>query len=431
VALALVPPPTPTSAVQAQDLVVGGYSEARTGNPWNLYGSYLSQFRASLADPANFGPGGTVPRTVRLAPPTDVASATTLAGTDVFLIGYVPTFTFTPEERQALRDFAVAGGNLIVSADDVDHSVVDVFGLTQADAGGNTLTVTDPGSPLAAGPFGTATTIQGALSTGFFPSLGPDALPVASNAGGVALAVIPPGRLGPRSGTVVLVADIDVLSNSGQFPNGGAAANAGFIGNLVTYAGLLPQTITFAQPAPFAVGDAPQALSATAEGGAVSFAVASGPCSITAEGRLAAADAGTCEVVASQPGNATYRAAAPVTRTVTVTRPPAPAAVAPPAPAPCRSTRAPRITIALGAPKGVRIRRATIAVDGRVVRTLRAGERSAVVAFTGRTASRSVVTITATTTTGRTLRGTRAYLLCGFQGAPSQRLMPLRPVARR
>ena len=79
------------------------------------------------------------------------------------------------------------------------------------------------------------------------------------------------------------------------------------------------QTITFAQPAAPMFGGAPVPLVATASSGLPVSFVAAGPCAITGSA-LTATGAGVCTVTASQAGNARYRPAEPVVRTVTIAK---------------------------------------------------------------------------------------------------------------
>ena len=79
------------------------------------------------------------------------------------------------------------------------------------------------------------------------------------------------------------------------------------------------QTITFPAPASHTYGDAPFALSATASSGLpVSYSV-TGPCSVSGS-TVTITGAGACNVTASQPGNANYNAATPVSRSVTIAK---------------------------------------------------------------------------------------------------------------
>jgi formylglycine-generating enzyme required for sulfatase activity len=80
------------------------------------------------------------------------------------------------------------------------------------------------------------------------------------------------------------------------------------------------QTITFANPGP-QLANAPMNLSATGggSGNAVTFAVTSGPASIS-NGVLSFSGPGDVTITASQAGNANYESATPVSRTFTVSK---------------------------------------------------------------------------------------------------------------
>ena len=213
--------------------VVESYGESRTDSEWGLTESFLEPTRAYLADPANFGPSGTVARALQVAPGISVANARTLAGVDVFFTGWVPTGSYTSEEREALHDFVLGGGTLIATTDDTGHTMVDVFGLEQGDGGGSPTvnTITDLDHPIASGPFGAVTTFNQYDATGHYPTLPSTAHEVGRNAQGTSLAVIEAGALGPGSGAAIFVADVDVFSISG-----GAFDNPTLIKNLFAFA---------------------------------------------------------------------------------------------------------------------------------------------------------------------------------------------------
>ena len=79
--------------------------------------------------------------------------------------------------------------------------------------------------------------------------------------------------------------------------------------------------ITFAAPPSTQFGSAPPALGATASSGlSVEYTSNSTTvCTVTLEGVLTLVSAGTCSITASQPGDATFAAAAQVTRTFSIT----------------------------------------------------------------------------------------------------------------
>jgi hypothetical protein len=214
-------------------LVVESYAPARTDGDWGLTEPYLILTRGYLENPANFGPNGIVTRLLRVTPGIRVANPRTLDGVDVLFTGWVPTFSYTDAERDALRAFVLGGGTLIATTDDTGHTIVDLFGLTQGDGGGNPTpnTITNPGHPIANGAFGAVTTFNQYAATGHYPTLGPDAVEVGRNAQGTSLAVIERGKLGPGSGAAIFVADVDVFSD-----HGGATENATLIKNLFAFA---------------------------------------------------------------------------------------------------------------------------------------------------------------------------------------------------
>jgi hypothetical protein len=226
------------AATQPAPLVIESYDAGRTDSDWGFTEPFLAETRAYVQDPASFGPSGVVPRTFTIAPGVAVASAATLASADVFFTGWVETASYTATEKTALRDFALGGGTLIATTDDTAHTMVDTFGLTQGDGSGfPTLnTITNTAHPVAGGPFGAVTTFNQYFNTGHYPSLGPDAVEVGRNAQGTSLAVIDPGVLGPGSGAVILVADVDVFSNGNAAPNGGAVVNERLIKNIFAFA---------------------------------------------------------------------------------------------------------------------------------------------------------------------------------------------------
>ena len=88
----------------------------------------------------------------------------------------------------------------------------------------------------------------------------------------------------------------------------------------VTAAALTPQTINFPQPADKVLGAAPfAALADSSSFLPVSFTSATATVCTVSGGSVAMSAAGSCTIVAAQGGNATYSAAAPVSRTFQVT----------------------------------------------------------------------------------------------------------------
>jgi hypothetical protein len=220
--------------------VVKSY-EINRASSYDMEGTELATTRGYITDPASFGPGGTVSQAYQVGTGIEVASAATLAGTDVFFTGWVGTDTYTEAEKTALYNFVLGGGTLIATTDDTAHTMVDAFGLTQGDGGGVPPNqITDLDHPIADGPFGTVATYEQFFLTGHYPTIG-SAHEIGENVNGTTIAVIERGELGPGSGAAIFVADVDVFSSSG-----GAEVNETLIKNIFAFA--LPVSTTYPRP---------------------------------------------------------------------------------------------------------------------------------------------------------------------------------------
>ncbi len=248
--------PTTSSAAEAP-LVVSGYSDDRVDSGWGLFSFCGDDLRAMLSDTSNFGAGGVVERPISLASPgVDAVTPGSLDGVDVFFTGWVETSTYTADERAALLDFVLGGGAVIATTDGTDHNIADLFGLTLTDSNYTSATPVAPASPLINGPFGTVTTITFSGDQGIYTGLGAaSVIAEADPSLGPAVALLPPGALGPGSGPVVLVADVDVFSTADENcvdgPGMGAVANSVFVRNVFAYLANLsetPTTTTTSQP---------------------------------------------------------------------------------------------------------------------------------------------------------------------------------------
>ncbi len=104
--------------------------------------------------------------------------------------------------------------------------------------------------------------------------------------------------------------------------NGATVATATRLGDSASTATLKPQTITFNPPASRAYGSAPLLLSATASSKLpVSLEVVSGPAELGDDNRsLTFLGAGPVVLRATQEGDSSFAAAAPVSKTITVTK---------------------------------------------------------------------------------------------------------------
>ena len=173
--------------------------------------------RASLLDPANFGPGGTVPRAVALRPGVGTLTPTNLAGCSVFFTS-VFTTPLSGDEAAALRAAVEAGMALVADADTDGPAVAGMdsllralggsFGSTTACAksnnGANTAGID---TPITDGPFGDVR--QKAFATTL--SLSMDKLDrdadIVRCSDALVRYQIPPGALAEGSGLVMLGGD--------------------------------------------------------------------------------------------------------------------------------------------------------------------------------------------------------------------------------
>ncbi len=149
-----------------------------------------------------------------------------------------------------------------------------------------------------------------------------------SNFGGGSTVTFTPPSGGPvtLTPTSILATQIQVTIPAGMITIAGTAQVAvtdalGMVSNLVpfTITALTTQTITFGPLSNLFLGSTPPPLSATASSGlTVSFAPAAGSGCTVSGTTVTLTAVGTCTIVASQPGNASYVAAAPVTQSFTI-----------------------------------------------------------------------------------------------------------------
>lgn len=227
------------TAVSAQ-VRVGGFDADRGGGLSLKSGSYLNTVRAYM-------PGAcTAPFTI-----SESASLTPkyLAGVDVLVVSSVRTFQtgITPlsaVEQAALTQFVLAGGGLIIFADNNEFGAHDPtapngsllgpfgFGIDTVTAWPDPVSSTDP-SPVTAG-----VSHFNVLLGGRFDVVPANALVLArlDSDQTPILCAIQRGTLGPGSGPVVVFADVSLITDTFIVPWEGAA--------------LLNNALAFASPEP-------------------------------------------------------------------------------------------------------------------------------------------------------------------------------------
>lgn len=202
--------------LSAQAYNVGGATQSLISNSfeWAWDGSYLTGFRNALENPANFGPGGIVNRTINTVD-LAVVDSTTLAGLDMFVGTWV-------EDSQAagfstaVRDFFLAGGDLFLLQDDSSHDALGTaLGISTTVSTGS---VSNGGAPLFDGPFGTATDVTQHYAIGQLS----EAAILANNGrvggrnveGQVTSAYWRAGEYAPGAGSLFIIADIDMIATT-------------------------------------------------------------------------------------------------------------------------------------------------------------------------------------------------------------------------
>jgi len=167
-------------------------------------------------------------------------------------------------------------------------------------------------------PISQTITFTGLPATAVYGAAGPYTLNGTASSGlPVTYSLISgPGSVVGASLTIIGAGSITVAAN--QPGNANYAAAAQVTQTIVVSQAV--QTITFPQPAtPVVLGTGPATLTATSTSGLpISYVVTSGSATVVGA-TLTYTGAGTVVVEADQPGNANYTAAAPVSRTITVT----------------------------------------------------------------------------------------------------------------
>jgi hypothetical protein len=168
-----------SQAVSAQPIRVGSIADSRFGTSYTLDGSRMVATRSKLLNPANFGPGGVVPRLITIvdgAATVGSVNAAFLANFDVFFIGYLDNANpnaFTPAELSAFQTWVNKGGTMIVTCDDApEDAVCAAFGHPSIDGAVDPIVPTAVGAlnPIFNGPFGVVTAANETGTKGYFTS---------------------------------------------------------------------------------------------------------------------------------------------------------------------------------------------------------------------------------------------------------------------
>lgn len=203
-------------SLAANAYIVGGATKALISDSfeWAWDGSYMTGFRAALENPANFGPAGIVNQSITTVN-LGAVNAGTLAGVNMFVGTWVSDGQGAAFSAD-VRNFLLAGGDVFLLQDDVNHDVLgDTLGISTSASTGS---VSNGGVPLFNGPFGIATDVNQYYFTG---KLDPVAIAAlggmigGTNADGeVTSAFWTAGAYAPGAGRLFIVADIDMIATT-------------------------------------------------------------------------------------------------------------------------------------------------------------------------------------------------------------------------
>ncbi len=215
-----------TVAGGTSDAYVFGGIATSPSDIWNWTGPGLDSLRAKIGDPAVFGPAGIVgssATTVTLA----TVNAASLQTIDCFVAPAMRDNDLSPAQVSAIVAWFYAGGDLLLfnDRDDFDR-IGEALGfptLNGPGVGGSGVfpAVAVGSGPLVNGPFGVVTTFSqvslvGHLAASSIAATGGSV--AATNGAGVAVASWNRGALGPTSGRLVIITDVDTFADASGYP---------------------------------------------------------------------------------------------------------------------------------------------------------------------------------------------------------------------
>lgn len=189
---------------------------------WAWDGTEFADFRATLEDPNNFGPGGTVSGDPISTVDLTEISAASLADVDIFISTWWSTADSAAHES-TIVDWFMDGGDLILGQDGTTRDgIAELLGFSTLSGSVGDTTVS---GDLSNGAFGTGFSYTPRGQFGHFDNatitaLGGDILGV-DEAGQATVVQFLPGTLGINAGSLLAFADTDVFT-----PFGGATYGA-------------------------------------------------------------------------------------------------------------------------------------------------------------------------------------------------------------
>ena len=230
-----VPTARSTPGIEAvPSLKICSFDSSRSPNPFATTTGDLGygQIRATLLDPAKFGPAGTVKAAVSIAPGIATLSAATLAGCAVFITSQMSN-NLSTTEATALSN-AVKGGMAVIADANSDaasqaavNSILSALGTGRSVGPASTCTaqtategvISNVFSPSVFGPFGNLSGGTFATSLSAVVNMAANDITLVTCSSIVARAEIYRNALGPNSGRVMVGGDPsgeDLFTKSGS-----------------------------------------------------------------------------------------------------------------------------------------------------------------------------------------------------------------------
>lgn len=219
---------------------VGSVTDARFQDEpgWTLDGVEMTETRAKLLDPSNFGLEGTHPEAINITDSFGPVTYTALSTFDIFFIGYFQDDdenAFTADELDAMQDWVADGGTMVITCDSPSQDAVcEAFGPVPSASNASppvNPTIAGATRPPFDGPFGTPSELNMSGLTRYFEDTGGFMVLAEDQDGNpvVLEALIGQGR-------VVLFTDVDIISNDTLTEGTGINNdNDRFLANLFAY----------------------------------------------------------------------------------------------------------------------------------------------------------------------------------------------------
>ncbi len=200
----------------AQTYVLGSPDQSINSDSWALNASsnYMLSFRTAITNPANFGPSGTVTKSISVVDLTSPTPAN-LSGLNGLMVPWWSNTQSAPYTTDILAAFHSGMDLWLLEDDSLHNGIGTALGIVSSAADGS---VSNGNAPFFSGPFGSATNTA---TYGNFDQFDPVTIAAlggtvaGTNASGqVTVVYWAKGTFGAGTGALVLFSDVDMISNA-------------------------------------------------------------------------------------------------------------------------------------------------------------------------------------------------------------------------